>query len=246
MYSLGYIHSTSLNTNLHSYSIHYWLSKFVFSDAPKQFVKPYLFKYAIRISRANLFPLPPLFLKNLYMQLNMLPVQETIWAQSRCSIQWSHNFRTPFSTDPFLIHERLFNYWGSLYVKVTIPSKVRVRRNYSGYLVYWHKVVLSFSEYEYPILHLLHLNANILGHEPNICHFLTHESLLTQNFQTNLDCCLSKLNHPYTNKQTKYLHFHVLYNKLHVHLDILIIISLESFYQSRCSKPFGLQNFIFV
>ena len=82
-----------------------------------------------------------------------------------------HNFRTPFSMDPFLIHERLFNYWGRLYVKVTIPSKVRVRRNASGYLMYWHDVVLSFSEYEYPILHLLHLNANILGHEPNICHF---------------------------------------------------------------------------
>lgn len=50
MYSLGCIHSTSLNTNLHLYSIHYWLIKFVFSDVPKQFVKPYLFKYAIRIS----------------------------------------------------------------------------------------------------------------------------------------------------------------------------------------------------
>ena len=53
IHSLGCIHSTSLNTNLHSYSVHYWLGKFVFSDVPKQFVKPYLFKHAIRISRGN-------------------------------------------------------------------------------------------------------------------------------------------------------------------------------------------------
>lgn len=138
MHSLGCIHSTSLNTNLHSYSIHYcyWLSKFVFSDVPKQFVKPYLLKYAIRISRGNLFPLPPLFLRNLYMQLDMLPVQETIWAHQDAPVSGVHNFRTPFSMNPFLIHERLFNYWGRLYVKVTIPSKVRVRRNASGYLMY--------------------------------------------------------------------------------------------------------------
>ena len=50
----------------------FWLYKFIFSSYPYYAVKPLYFRFTIKISAGVSQPLAPMFLSNLYVQLNIL------------------------------------------------------------------------------------------------------------------------------------------------------------------------------
>ena len=50
----------------------FWLCKFIFGSHPHYAVKPIYFRLAINISARVSLPLPPMFLGNLYVQLDIL------------------------------------------------------------------------------------------------------------------------------------------------------------------------------
>ena len=56
----------------------YWLSKYVFGEPPAYSIKPLYFPIAVKIAAGVCFPLAPLLLGQLYIQLDLLHAEELI------------------------------------------------------------------------------------------------------------------------------------------------------------------------
>jgi hypothetical protein len=63
----------------------FWLTKFVFCEHPHYAMQPSVFRFAIKISSSNCFPLAPMFLGHLYTYLDLLHADELVGASLRAT-----------------------------------------------------------------------------------------------------------------------------------------------------------------